>query len=47
MHEDHTEKNGDTGDKFKRLMIKVDIEVAKDRRDHGVAQNYRCVVIMD
>ena len=36
-----------TGDTFKRLMIKVDTEVAKDRRDHGVVQNYPCVVIMD
>ena len=28
-------------------MIKVHTEVAKDRRDHGVAPNYPCVVIMD
>ena len=47
MHEDHAEKKCQTGDTFKRLMIKVDTEVAKDRRDHGVAQNYPCVVIMD
>ena len=47
MHEDHAEKKCQTGDTFKRLMIKVDTEVAKDRRDHGVAQNYPCVLIMD
>ena len=47
MHEDHAEKKCQTGDTFKRLMIKVDTEVAKDRRDHGVAQNDPCVVIMD
>ena len=47
MHKDHAEKKCQTGDTFKRLMIKVDTEVAKDRRDHGVAQNYPCVVIMD
>ena len=47
MHEDHAEKKWQTSDTFKRLMIKVDTEVAKDRRDHGVAQNYPCVVIMD
>ena len=47
MHEDHTEKNCQTGDRFKRLMIKVDTELAKDRRDHGIAQNYPCVVLMD
>ena len=47
MHEDHAEKKCQTGDTFKRLMIKVDTEVAKDKRDHGVAQNYPCVVIMD
>ena len=39
MHEDHAEEKCQTGDTFKRLMIKVDTEVAKDRRDHGVAQN--------
>ena len=47
MHEDDAEKKCQTGDTFKRLMIKVDTEVAKDRCDHGVAQNYPCVVIMD
>ena len=47
MHEDHAEKKCHTGDTFKRLMIKVGTEVAKDRRHHGVAQNYPCVVIMD
>ena len=47
MHEDHAEKNCQTGDKFNCLMIKVDTKVAKDRRDHGVPQNYPCVVIMD
>ena len=47
MHEVHAEKKCQTGDTFKRLMIKVDTEVAKDRHDHGVAQNYPCVVIMD
>ena len=47
MHEDYAEKKCQTGDTFKRLMIKVDTEVAKNRRDHGVAQNYPCVVIMD
>ena len=47
MHEDHAEKKCQTGDTFKRLMIKVDTEVAKDGREHGVAQNYPCVVIMD
>ena len=47
MHEDHAEKKCQTGDTFKRLMVKVDTEVAKDRRDHGVAQNYPCVMIMD
>ena len=47
MHEDHAEKKCQTGDTFKRLMIKVDSEVAKDRCDHGVARNYPCVVIMD
>ena len=46
-HEDQAEKKCETGDTFKRLMIKVGTEVAKDRRDHGVAQNYPCVVIMD
>ena len=46
MHEDHAEKKCQTGDTFKRLMIKVD-KVAKDRRDHGVAQNYPWVVIME
>ena len=47
MHEDSAEKTCQTGDTFKRLMIKVDTEVAKDRWDHGVAQNYPCVIIMD
>ena len=47
MHEDHAEKKCQIGDTFKRLMVKVNTEVAKDRRDHGVAQNYPCVVIMD
>ena len=47
MHEDHAEKKCQTGDTFKLVMIKVDTEVAKDRREHGVAQNYPCVVIMD
>ena len=47
MHEDHAEKKCQTGDTFKRLMIKVDTEVAKDKRDHGFALNYPCVVIMD
>ena len=47
MHEDHAEKKCQNGDTFIRMMIKVDIEVANDRRDHGVAQNYPCVVIMD
>ena len=47
MHEDHAEKKCQTGDTFKRLMIKVDTEAAKDRCDHGVAQNYPCDVIMD
>ena len=47
MHEDHAEKKCQTADTFKRPMIKVDTEVAKDRRDHGVAQNYPCVVIME
>ena len=47
MHEDHAEKKCQTGDTFKRSMIKVDTEVAKDRCDHGVVQNYPCVVIMD
>ena len=37
MHEDHAEKKCLTGDTFKRLMIKVDTEVGKDRCDHGVA----------
>ena len=46
MHEDHAEKKCQTGDTFKHLMIKVNAEVAKDRRDHGVAQSYPCVVIM-
>ena len=43
MHEDHAENECQTGDTLKRLMIKVDTEVAKDRRDHGIAQNYPCV----
>ena len=30
MHEDHAEKKCHTGDTFKRLIIKVDTEVAKD-----------------
>ena len=47
MHEDHAEEKCQTGDTFKRLMIKVDTEVPNDRRDHGVAQKYPCVVIMD
>ena len=47
MHEDHAENKCQTGDTFKRVMIKVDTEVAKDRCDNGVAQNYPCVVIMD
>ena len=47
VHEDHAEKKCQTSDTFKPLMIKVDTEVANDRRDHGVAQNYPCVVIMD
>ena len=47
MQEDHAEKKCETGDTFKRLMIKVDTEVANDRPDHGIAQNYPCVVIMD
>ena len=47
MHEAHAEKKCQTGDTFKHLMIKVDTEVAKDRRDCCVAQNYPCVVIMD
>ena len=47
IHEDHAEKKTQTGDMFKRLMIKVDTEVAKDKRNHGAAQNYPCVVIMD
>ena len=46
-HEDHAEKKCQTSDTFKRLMIKVDTEVAKDIHDHGVAKNYPCVVIMD
>ena len=46
MQEDHAEKKCQTGETFKRLMIKVDTEVAKNRRDHGVAQKYPCVVIM-
>ena len=47
MHEDHESKKCKTDETFKRLMIKVDTQVAKDRRDHGVAQNYPFVVIMD
>ena len=47
MHENHAEKKCQNCDTFKRLMIKVDTEVAKDRWDHGVAQKYPCVVIMD
>ena len=47
MHEDRAEKKCQTGDTFKRLMIKVDTEVAKDRCEHGVAKNYPCVVIME
>ena len=47
MHEDHAEKKCQTGDTFKRLMIRVDTKVAKDRSDQGVAQNYPCVVIVD
>ena len=46
MHEDHAEEKCQTGNTFKRLMIKVDTEVAKDTRDHGVTQNYPCVIIM-
>ena len=29
------------------MMIKVDTEVAKDRRNYGVTRKYPCVVIMD
>ena len=47
MLEDHAEKKCQTGDTFKRLMIKFDIEVAKDKCNHGVAHNYPCVIIMD
>ena len=47
LNEDHAEKECQIGDTLKRLMINVDTEVAKDRRDHGVVQNYPCVVIMD
>ena len=28
-------------------MLKVHTQVGKDRRDHGVVQNYPCVIIMD
>ena len=35
MHEDHAANECQTGETFKRLMINVDTEVAKDRRDHG------------
>ena len=47
MHEDHAKKKCQTGNTFKRLMIKVDTEGVKDTSDHRVAQNYQCVVIMD
>ena len=47
MHEDHTNKKCQTDNTFKRLMIKVDAEVAKGRCNHGVAHNYLCVVLMD
>ena len=46
-HEDDAEKKCEAGNTFKRLMIKADTEVAKDRCEHGVPQNYPCVVIMD
>ena len=41
MHEDHAEKKCQAGNTFKRPMIKVDNDGAKDRQDHGVAQNYQ------
>ena len=47
MHEDHAEKKCQTGDTFKRLMIKVDTEVALDRCDHCFAHNCPCVHILD
>ena len=47
MHEDNADKKCQTGNTFKRLMVKVDTEVANDRRDLSVAQNYPYVVIMD
>ena len=37
MHEDHAAKKCETDETLRRLMIKVDAEVAKDRCDHGVA----------
>ena len=47
MHKDYAEKNCQTGNTFRCLMIKVHTEVAKDEWHHGVAQNNPCVVIMD
>ena len=47
MHEDHAPKKCQMGETFKHLVLKVGTEVAKDRRDHGVAHNYPCVIIMD
>ena len=47
MHEDHAERKCQTGNTFNHLTIKVSTQVAKDRCDHGVAQDYLCVVIMD
>ena len=47
MHADRADKKCRTGDMVKRLMIKVDTEVAHDTCDHGVARNDPCVVRMD
>ena len=47
MHEDHAAEKCRTGETLKRPMMKVDTQVAKERRNHGVTQNYPCAVMMD
>ena len=35
------------GETFKRLVLNVDTEVAKDRGNHSVEHDYPCVIVMD
>ena len=46
MHEDHAPKKCQTGETFKRLLLKVANEVAKDRCDYGITHNCPCVIII-